>query len=558
MYHNDLANDHQYEIENKNSSAVDARYNWWGDAATSQMDGGNNPKNITRLYDIFDNGGRGSVDYSQWLTSAHALSAEPLSNIIEPVDGLESKGGIITIKGIASSPTGVDYVEVSLDNGQSWLTASGKTRWSYSWENPADGSYTIRSRVIDLDGNIETPGAGNSALIDTTLPTTSGTLSSDENWSGAIVLTGDVTVPEHIILNIAAGTTIKFQALSDDKFSGANTSRSELIINGTLTAAGSATSPILFTSSSSTPAKADWGGIRVLNRGTLNLAFATIEYATNGIDYSLSSGLGEMSVVNCLIRYLSEIGIKTTVANENTVFTGTFTGNEIHDTNGNGMNIYTHAYGRSEVKIRDNTIHQVTEYGLHVYGYDHAETNALIENNEIYDTTTGLYLYNYYYSTSSKLNIDANRIHDNTTGIYCYFRNHSTGDPVFKGNIVYNNNSYGVRLYLYSNYSTVSPSLYNNSISNNSTGVHFERNSNGSIRPEIIFNTITGNASAGILLKDTSNAVFLYNDIQGNGGTGIDLQNADTSYVYHNNLANDHLYEIEHKNYSAVDARYNC
>ncbi|MCP3866497.1 MAG: hypothetical protein GY703_00050, partial [Gammaproteobacteria bacterium] len=288
-----------------NSSAVEARYNWWGDDATSQMKGGNNPKNINRIYDIFDNGSRGSIDYSQWLNSAHALSAEPLSNIIEPIDGLESKGGVITIRGIASLSAGIDSVEVSLDNGQSWSTASGKTRWSYSWENPADGNYTIRSRVVDLDGNIETPGTGNNVFIDSTLPTTSGTLNGDENWSGAIVLTGDVTVPEHITLNIAAGTTIKFQVLSDDKYSGANTSRSELIIKGSLTAIGNAGSPILFTSSSSTPAKADWGGIRVINRGTLNLAFATIEHATNGVDYSLSSGLGEMSVSNCLLRNMS-------------------------------------------------------------------------------------------------------------------------------------------------------------------------------------------------------------------------------------------------------------
>ncbi|MCP4995254.1 MAG: hypothetical protein GY934_15970, partial [Gammaproteobacteria bacterium] len=286
-----------------------------------------------------------------------ALSAESLSNIIEPVDGLESKGGTITIKGIASSPAGIDYVEVSLDNGQSWLPAIGKTRWSYSWEDPADGSYTIKSRVIDLDGNIETAVPGNNVLIDASLPTTSGILSTDENWSGTIVLTGDVTVPEHITLNIAPGTTIQFQALSDDRSSGANTSRSELIIRGTLTASGSTISPILFTSSSSTPAKADWGGIRVVNRGTLNLAFATIEYATNGIDYSLSSGLGEMNVSNSLLQHLSGIGIRTTVANDNTVFTGTFTGNEIHDTNGNGMYIYTHTRGRTELEVKDNTIH---------------------------------------------------------------------------------------------------------------------------------------------------------------------------------------------------------
>ena len=83
----------------------------------------------------------------------------------EPVDGLTVKGGTISVSGVAYAPGGIDYVEVSVDNGQSWQVASGTSRWSWSWASPADGTYTVLSRVIDKSGTIETPGSGHSVTI---------------------------------------------------------------------------------------------------------------------------------------------------------------------------------------------------------------------------------------------------------------------------------------------------------------------------------------------------------------------------------------------------------
>ena len=485
------------------------------------------------------------------------LTVRLLSTIIEPVDGLQSKGGTLAVTGIASAPAGINYVEVSIDNGQNWRVATGTTRWSYSWEDPEDGDYTLLSRIIDQDGNIEQPGPEHSVTINSNLPTTSGTLNKDENWSGEIVLTGDVTVPEHVSLNISAGTSITFQSLSDDQSSGSDTSRSELIIRGNLVGAGTAAMPILLTSSSPTPAKNNWVGIRVLSRGSLNLAYTTIEYAANGIDYTLSSGMGEMSVTNCLLRHLSGIGIKTNVANANTVFNGIFLGNEIVETNGNGMYLYTQTNARSELEVVGNRIHHVNEYGIHIYGNNYAQTNANIENNELYGTSTGLYFYNLTYSTSSELNIVGNRIHDNTTGVYGYFSNRGTAYPVFKNNHIYDNTTFGIRLYLSYNYSDIATNLYNNTISGNSTGVHIDRNYSGSMIPELIFNTITGNSNNGVLMKDTKNAVILHNTVRDNGGTGIDLISIGSASVHYNNLDNVHVYELYNRYSAAVDARYN-
>ena len=100
--------------------------------------------------------------------------------------------------------------------------------------------------------------------IDSSLPTTSGALTEDETWSDEVTLTGDVIVPSGMSLTIEPGTVIRFTALNDDQGAGENTSRSELVVEGSLEALGTEASPIVFTSSSANPAKGDWYGIRVV------------------------------------------------------------------------------------------------------------------------------------------------------------------------------------------------------------------------------------------------------------------------------------------------------
>ena len=57
-FNNIAENSGAYEIYNDSVSAVDARYNWWGESPTAQMNVGDNPKNITKVYDIYDKRGR--------------------------------------------------------------------------------------------------------------------------------------------------------------------------------------------------------------------------------------------------------------------------------------------------------------------------------------------------------------------------------------------------------------------------------------------------------------------------------------------------------------------
>ena len=116
--------------------------------------------------------------------------------------------------------------------------------------------------------------------------------------SGTVDLTGDVIVPTGATLTIAAGTTLRFAALSDDQGSGSNTSRAELIVDGGILAIdGTASQPVILTSNASTPAAGDWQGIRVLNGGELSLRHAEIRYAGTGVDYRQSGAVSRNPVI---------------------------------------------------------------------------------------------------------------------------------------------------------------------------------------------------------------------------------------------------------------------
>ena len=128
--------------------------------------------------------------------------------------------------------------------------------------------------------------------------TTTGVLTQSETWSGEVIITGDVTVPSGMELTIEPGAVVRFQALRDDQCGGGDNTRSELIINGLLLASGTEANPIIFTSTSASPAPGDWGGIQVWQGTTtetpnpsdemaaseaVTLSHATIEYAVVGI-----------------------------------------------------------------------------------------------------------------------------------------------------------------------------------------------------------------------------------------------------------------------------------
>jgi ELWxxDGT repeat protein len=100
----------------------------------------------------------------------------PVSAITSPANGAYLRGTSFTISGTTSDSmpgTGVNAMQVSINNGSSWDSATytpGAASWSYTWNNPADGVYTIKSQATDLATNVQNPLASITVTVDNTLP----------------------------------------------------------------------------------------------------------------------------------------------------------------------------------------------------------------------------------------------------------------------------------------------------------------------------------------------------------------------------------------------------
>ncbi|SVB93091.1 uncharacterized protein METZ01_LOCUS245945, partial [marine metagenome] len=67
---NDLDGSGGYAIDNQTSKGINAKNNWWGAAITLEMTTGDNPKNLIKVYDSYDDSNKGFVNYGGWLAGA--------------------------------------------------------------------------------------------------------------------------------------------------------------------------------------------------------------------------------------------------------------------------------------------------------------------------------------------------------------------------------------------------------------------------------------------------------------------------------------------------------
>ena len=506
-----------YAVQNVSGNSVNARYNWWGETVTAEMGAGSNPKNISRIYDVYDNSSYGTVDYSGWLSAAVVLPTQGLSRITSPQDGAVLKTSLLRIQGIAVAPAGVNRVEVSTDNGISWQEATGSNRWSYDWTVPGDGTYTFLSRVIDKGDAIETPGTGVTITIDSGLPTTSGTLTDDETWHGVVLLIGDVTIPAGVTVTIEPGTEVRVSALNDDQSGGNDTSRIEMIVHGTLNSIGTEESPVVFTSSSGNPTAGDWHGIRFMpedSLGELNLEHCAIEYTNKAVDVQVDnqSDTDQSNIVR-----LQSCILKDTIAD----------------------GLYVYVYGSSylahvDLNLADCVIQDTGQYGLYNYiNGRNATISGNIENNTISATTNhGIYHYaNSTYNSRSNLQIVNNAV------------NLAAQD--------------GIRIYNRS--SELSSYIAGNEVNNNAgTGIHCYQSGNYSFAAEFINNHIYLNSGRGLYCQGIiPSAIIALNTITDNGGEGIYSYSSTVTRIHHNNLYGNYGHELYNAGTAPVDARYN-
>lgn len=99
-------------------------------------------------------------------------------------------------------------------------------------------------------------------------------------WSGEVRVQGIVTVKKSGHLQIEPGTRIVFLPVDRD---GDGIGDSELLVEGSLTARGTAAAPIIFTSGASQPAPADWKFVYLDFAEEAVLDHIVAEYAYSGL-----------------------------------------------------------------------------------------------------------------------------------------------------------------------------------------------------------------------------------------------------------------------------------
>ncbi|MBK9484564.1 MAG: DUF4082 domain-containing protein [Chitinophagaceae bacterium] len=101
------------------------------------------------------------------IASASTDNIAPSSVITTPANGSTVIGGAnLTISGTASDANAIGGVEVSVDGGSTWTMATGTTSWSINVAVPnTAGSWVIKSRAFDDNGNMETAGASGPNVI---------------------------------------------------------------------------------------------------------------------------------------------------------------------------------------------------------------------------------------------------------------------------------------------------------------------------------------------------------------------------------------------------------
>jgi hypothetical protein len=193
----------------------------------------------------------------------------------------------------------------------------------------------------------------------------SGALTGDTSWAtnecvSLYVLDGDVTVPSGSTLTVAPGTIVKIAS-------------GTLIVEGSLVAAGTAGSPVLFTSlrddsiggdangdgTSTQPTPGDWNGISTSGPGSsVSLDHVGIRYGYNGVNVP---GARSAVITNSIVEHSSNVGIyvgdSAWPSPTNELASVTIAGNTVTRSGGLAIHVANYSYGLDLrlVNLQNNT-----------------------------------------------------------------------------------------------------------------------------------------------------------------------------------------------------------
>jgi len=128
---------------------------------------------------------------------------------------------------------------------------------------------------------------------------------------------GDIFIPAGITVTIKPGVTFQFKATSDILQGGDYSTKSEIIIYGTLIAEGKPDSMITFKSYAGSNLTGEWGQIKTDLTGSLFCNFINIKNATRGLYFYKSAPYNRLILTHSDFQYVTEEAIKIESANIN-------------------------------------------------------------------------------------------------------------------------------------------------------------------------------------------------------------------------------------------------
>ena len=281
--------------------------------------------------------GTGSIDIEyatvDYAVNAIGASTASASAVTCSHDTIADPSGVgIAVTG-ASSPLITD--NVISEPGQSGLALSSVSDPVISGNSvTAAGSfaYLLGSGTLGLSGvsNNDATGATAEFVIYGTLSESSTLNDEAIPWVLDGLAYGQLTIAGGVTLTVSPGTIVKLSngvgavPYGPQNYLCPNSSLDgNLCVDGTLDAVGTASNPIVFTSlndnsiggttGSGAPAAGDWTGIAVNGTGSIDIEYATVDYAVNAIGASTASA----SAVTCshdTIADPSGVGIAVTGA----------------------------------------------------------------------------------------------------------------------------------------------------------------------------------------------------------------------------------------------------
>ncbi len=319
-----------------------------------------------------------------------------------------------------------------------------------------------------------------------------GGIDFDTTWSmtgSPYIVTSSTTLMSGVTLTVEAGVEIRFRP------------GVPMVINGTISAVGSASQPIRFTSDEITPAAGDWNGIHFrVGSSDSALEWCILEYAVTSVTvFAYYSEQVTPEFSNCVMRLNSQNGIhvESMPRGCQSAYAGPTVEGCIVESNGSDGIFYdAHGHGsigcapRSQGKIGGSI------------------RNCLVR----YNGDQGL-----------RLLTDAG--HDTSGEIY----------TTLDGNTIFENGGSGVEV---SGDTSNRPRIINNLIFGNAkTGIHFNAYVSGVFRMSMSNNTVYGNTENGVYLGGNSleSIYFTNNIIAENGGYGLVMTPGETLFVRGNN-----------------------